>query len=68
MGRSKSKRDDPTLVPQKGRRRKKSILFLEEKHGNKFDTPWLRLWACMLANDIHYDLKPSKCTSVLLYT
>ena len=60
MGRSKRKRDDPATGSSK-RQKKEEVdpIFkeLKEKHGNKFDTPRLRLWACMLANDIHDDFE-----------
>ena len=29
---------------------------MNEKQGTKFDTPRLRLWACLIANKIHDDL------------
>lgn len=59
-GHSKRKRDDTSsTAPSKRQKKEEEVdsIFkeLKEKHGSKYDTPRLRLWARMVANDIHSD-------------
>ena len=62
-GRGKRRRDDSSINGPSSKRQKKEddadAVFkeLKEKHGSKFSTPQLRLWARMVANDIHDDLE-----------
>ena len=50
MGFSKHKRDDPATGSSKRQKKEEEVdSILKEKHGNKFDTPRLCLWACIYA-------------------
>ena len=66
MGYGKRKRGDQSTGSSKREKKEEevdSVFFeeLKEKHGAMFDTPRLRLWARMIANDIHDDLeRPSR--------
>ena len=58
---NKRKRDDTCTSSSKRQNKEKEVdmLFqeLKEKHGSKFDTPRLRLWARMVVNNLHEDLE-----------
>ena len=58
---NKRKRDDASTGSSKRQKEEEEvdILFqeLKEKHGSKFDSPRLRLWARMVANNLHEDLE-----------
>ena len=60
-GRNKHKKDDSSGGPSKRQKKEEGVdsVFkeLKEKHGNKFDTLHLCLWAHMVANDMHDDLR-----------
>ena len=57
---TKRKRDDTSTGPSKRQKKEEEVdsVFqeLREKHGAKYDTPRLRLWARMVASNLHEDL------------
>lgn len=58
----KRKRSDSSCnIPSKRQKKEDDVdsVFkdLKEKHGSKFGTPQLRLWARMVSNDLHDDLE-----------
>ena len=56
----KRKREDHSVGSSKRQKKEEEVdsIFqdLKEKHGAKYDTPRLRLWARMVANNLHEDL------------
>ena len=57
---SKRKREDPSTGSSKRQKKEDEVDFifqeLREKHGTTYDTPRLRLWARIVATDLHDDL------------
>ena len=60
-GCKKRKRDDSSSGHSKRQKREEEVdtVFdqLKEKHGSKYNTPHLRLWARMIANSLHDDFE-----------
>lgn len=62
-GRGKRKKDDSSINGPPSKRQKKEdevdsvFKELKEKHGSKFSTTQLRLWARMFSNNLHDDLE-----------
>ena len=58
---SKRKRDDPSIGLSKRQKKEEEVdsVFkeLKEKHGTKYDTPRLRLWARMVTSNLHDDFE-----------
>ena len=60
LGAKKRKRDDSSSGHSKRQKREEvDTVFdqLKEKHGSKYNTPHLRLWARMIANSLHDDFE-----------
>ena len=59
--RGKRKRCDSSSGPSKRQKMEDEVDMvlkdLKEKHGSNFSTPQLRMWACMVSNDLHDDLE-----------
>ena len=58
---AKNARDDSSSGHSKRQKREEEVdtVFdqLKEKHGSKYNTPHLRLWARMIANSLHDDFE-----------